>query len=112
MHGPSSAAYITNTGWKRRRRDDGNTIFAEHRGNRAISPTHAWRILWEACATNELTGKLGTHCPRKTFANKVYHQLGFDLIRTKRALSHQQISNTERYLSFAEAEIHAAILAI
>jgi len=49
---------------------------------------------------------------RKTFANKVYHQLGFDLIRTKRALGHQQISNTERYLSFAEAEIHAAILAI
>jgi hypothetical protein len=49
---------------------------------------------------------------RKTFAQKVYHQFGFDHIRTKRALGHQQISNTERYLSFAEAEIHAAILAI
>jgi integrase len=81
-------------------------------GNRAISPTQAWRILREACATNELTGKLGTHCMRKTFAQKVYHQLGYDLIRTKRALGHQQISNTERYLSFAEADIHAAILAI
>jgi integrase len=88
-------------------------VFRSRKGtNRAISPTQAWRILREACATNELTGKLGTHCMRKTFANKVYHQLGFDLIRTKRALGHQQISNTERYLSFAEAEIHAAILAI
>jgi integrase len=81
-------------------------------GNRPISPVQAWRILREACEANELTGKLGTHCMRKTFANKVYHQLGYDLIRTKRALGHQNITNTERYLSFAEAEIHAAILAI
>jgi integrase len=81
-------------------------------GNRPISPVQAWRILREACEANELTGKLGTHCMRKTFAQKVYHQLGYDLISTKRALGHQQISNTERYLSFAEAEIHAAILAI
>jgi integrase len=81
-------------------------------GNRPISPVQAWRILREACEANELTGKLGTHCMRKTFAQKVYHQLGYDLIRTKRALGHQQIGNTERYLSFAEADIHAAILAI
>jgi integrase len=81
-------------------------------GNRPISPVQAWRILREACEANELTGKLGTHCMRKTFAQKVYHQLGYDLIRTKRALGHQNISNTERYLSFAEDEIHAAILAI
>jgi integrase len=81
-------------------------------GNRPISTVQAWRILREACVANELIGRLGTHCMRKTFAQKVYHQLGFDLIRTKRALGHQQISNTERYLSFAEDEIHAAILAI
>jgi integrase len=88
-------------------------VFRSRKGaNRPISPVQAWRILREACEANELTGKLGTHCMRKTFAQKVYHQLGFDLIRTKRALGHQQISNTERYLSFAEAEIHAAILAI
>jgi integrase len=81
-------------------------------GHRPITPVQAWRILREACETNELTGKLGTHCMRKTFAQKVYYQLGYDLIRTKRALGHRNISNTERYLSFAEAEIHAAILAI
>jgi integrase len=88
-------------------------VFQSRKGaNRPISPVQAWRILQEACAANELTGKLGTHCMRKTFAQKVYHQLGFDLIRTKRALGHQHISNTERYLSFAEEDIHAAILAI
>jgi integrase len=81
-------------------------------GQRPITPVQAWRILREACATNELTGTLGTHCMRKTFAQKVYHQLGNDLIRTKRALGHRHISNTERYLSFAEEDIHAAILAI
>jgi integrase len=88
-------------------------VFQSRKGaNRPISPVQAWRILQEACAANELTGKLGTHCMRKTFAQKVYHQLGFDLIRTKRALGHRHISNTERYLSFAEEDIHAAILAI
>jgi integrase len=81
-------------------------------GNRPISPVQAWRILREACDTNALTGKLSTHCMRNTFANKVYQQLGYDLIRTKRALGHENIRNTERYLSFAENDIAAAILAI
>jgi site-specific recombinase XerD len=81
-------------------------------GNRPISPVQAWRILRQACETNALTGELGTHCRRQTFANKVYQQLGYDLIRAKRALGHQHISHTERDLSFAEADIHAAILAI
>ena len=88
-------------------------VFRSRKGdNRPISPVQAWRILRETCETNELTGKLGTHCMRKTFANKVYHQLGYDLVRTKRALGHQNIANTERYLSFAEEDITAAILAI
>jgi integrase len=115
VHPDAQAALAT---WVRRlRQQPGVTaqtyVFRSRKGgNRPISSVQAWRILREACEANELTGKLGTHCMRKTFAQKVYHQLGFDLIRTKRALGHQQISNTERYLSFAEAEIHAAILAI
>jgi integrase len=78
--------------------------------NQAISPVQAWRILREACDTNALTGTLDTHCMRKTFAHKVYQHLGYDLVRTKRALGHQQIRTTERYLSFAQADIDAAIL--
>jgi integrase len=42
--------------------------------NRPISKGQAWRILHEAETANELTGKVGTHAMRKTFANRVYHQ--------------------------------------
>jgi integrase len=52
--------------------------------NRPISAVQAWRILHEAVTTNELTGKLGTHAMRKTFANRVYHQLNHDLVKTQR----------------------------
>jgi integrase len=71
-------------------------VFRSRKGlNRPISKVQAWRILREACATNELTGKLGTHCMRKTFAKKIYHQLSYDLIRTKRALGHQNIVSVQ-----------------
>ena len=80
-------------------------------GNRPISPVQAWRILREAVTTNELTGKVGTHAMRKTFANRVYHQLNHDLVKTQRAMGHKNINSTVAYLSFVEDEIDAAILA-
>jgi hypothetical protein len=48
---------------------------------------------------------------RKTFANRVYHQLNQDLVKTQRAMGHTHINSTVAYLSFVEAEIDAAILA-
>jgi integrase len=80
-------------------------------GNRPISAVQAWRILHEAVVTNELTGKVGTHAMRKTFANRVYRQLNHDLVKTQRAMGHKNINSTVAYLSFVEAEIDAAILA-
>jgi integrase len=48
-------------------------VFRSRKGvNRPISKVQAWRILHEAVTTNELTGKVGTHAMRKTFANRVY----------------------------------------
>ncbi len=88
-------------------------VFRSRKGqNRPISPVQAWRLLHEAVVTNELTGKLGTHAMRKTFANRVYHQLNHDLVKTQRAMGHKNINSTVAYLSFVEAEIDAAILAI
>jgi integrase len=88
-------------------------VFRSRKGpNRPISPVHAWRILREACVTNRLQGKLGTHCMRKTFAKKIYEHLGRDLARTQEALGHQHINDTRKYLSFDRAEIDRAILAI
>jgi integrase len=87
-------------------------VFRSRKGqNRPISAVQAWRILHEAVVTNELTGKVGTHAMRKTFANRVYHQLNHDLVKTQRAMGHKNINSTVAYLSFVEAEIDAAILA-
>ena len=87
-------------------------VFRSRKGvNRPISIVQAWRILHEAVTTNELTGKVGTHAMRKTFANRVYHQLNHDLVKTQRAMGHKNINSTVTYLSFVEDEIDAAILA-
>jgi integrase len=87
-------------------------VFRSRKGvNRPISKVQAWWILHEAVTTNELTGKVGTHTMRKTFANRVYHQLNHDLVKTQRAMGHKNINSTVAYLSFVEDEIDAAILA-
>jgi hypothetical protein len=41
----------------------------------------------------------------------VYEKLGHEPVKTQRALGHQNISNTARYISFAQEEIDQAILA-
>jgi site-specific recombinase XerD len=64
-----------------------------------------------AYATAGISGKLGTHAMRKTFASRVYELLGHDLVKTQRALGHASINSTVAYLSFAESDIEAAILA-
>ena len=88
-------------------------VFRSRKGaDRPISRKHAWRILTEAYAANELTGTLGTHAMRKTFANRVHVLLGRDLVKTQRALGHKNINSTVSYLSFLEEEIDAAILAL
>jgi integrase len=87
-------------------------VFQSRKGrNRPISAVQAWRILHEAVTTNELTGTLGTHAMRKTFANRIYHQLNHDLVKTQRAMGHQNINSTVAYLGFVEDEIDQAILA-
>jgi integrase len=88
-------------------------VFRSRKGeNRPVSRVHAWRVLHQAFADSDLTGKLGTHSMRKTFANKVYDALGHDLIKTQRALGHKSISSTACYLSFREEDIDRAILAM
>jgi integrase len=87
-------------------------VFRSRKGqNRAISPVQAWRILHQAVTTNELSGKVGTHAMRKTFAHRVYEKLNHDLMKTQRALGHKNVNSTISYLSFAQEEIDAAILA-
>lgn len=88
-------------------------VFRSRKGrNRPITRMHAWRILKETYESNEMTGKLGTHSMRKTFADRIYDKLDRDLVKTQKALGHRNINSTVQYLSFREEEIDEAILAI
>lgn len=85
---------------------------SRHAADQAIGRIQAWRILRQAFERAGLTGNLGTHSMRKTFADRIYDRLGGDLVKTARALAHRSIDSTASYLSFREAEIDAAILSI
>jgi len=101
--------------------DANGYLFRSRNGaNKSISALQAWRILRLAYQTNGLTGKLGTHSMRKTFAAKVYQRLNqrraagepVDPFRlTSKALGHKNLNSTDAYLSFMEEDIDDAILA-
>ena len=84
-------------------------LFMSRKGG-ALSRVQAWRILAQAFAVNKMSGKLGTHSMRKTFAAKIYERLNRDLLKTQRALGHRTITSTISYLSFAESDITKAVL--
>jgi site-specific recombinase XerD len=87
-------------------------LFVSRNGeSKPISRVRAWQVLSDGYEAAGVTGKLGTHAMRKTFAARVYDLLGHDLIKTQRALGHASINSTVAYLSFAESDIEAAILA-
>ena len=88
-------------------------VFQSRRGpNQPIGRVQAWRILRRAFEEAGLTGNLGTHSMRKTFADRVYDRLGGDLMKTAQVLAHRSVSSTASYLTFREAEIDEAILSI
>ena len=88
-------------------------VFQSRRGpNQAIGRIQAWRILKRAFEQAGLTGNLGTHSMRKTFADRIYERLDGDLVKTAQALAHRSISSTASYLTFRESEIDDAILSI
>jgi integrase len=80
-------------------------------GNKPISRMHAHRLLRDAFDSCEMTGTLGTHSMRKTFAKRVHQRLGNDLAKTKEALGQKTIAATMHYMSFLQDEIDQAILA-
>lgn len=88
-------------------------VFQSRRGvNRPIGREQAWRLLNRAFRDAGLTGNLGTHSMRKTFADRIYERLDGDLVKTSHALAHKSIASTASYLSFRESEIDEAILSV
>jgi integrase len=88
-------------------------LFESQRKGKAISSVQAWGILQAAYEACGLTGKLGTHAMRKTFAHGVYEKVDHDLVKTQRALGHANINSTVAYLGYqADAEVEDAILSL
>lgn len=86
-------------------------LFAAYRGvRRPITRFQGHSILKKAICASGLSGKLGTHSMRKTFAEKVYRGLDHDIFATSRALGHSCIRNTVRYLTIDQQRIDQAIL--
>lgn len=88
-------------------------VFKSQKGkNKPITRIHAWNILTTVYEASGLTGALGTHSLRKTFADRVYEKLGHDLLKTQRALAHRDIKSTISYLAFKQQDVDEAILSI
>lgn len=88
-------------------------VFRSRKGhNKPLTRQSAWQILMDAYRSCQMSGRLGTHSLRKTFAMVVHEHLGRDLYRTQQALGHANISSTIHYLPRAEAEIQQAILSV
>jgi integrase len=87
---------------------------------RAISREQAWRWLREAEQANELGGKLGTHCMRKTLADRTDDFArkrqaageAIDPLRVvQRVLGHKNINSTMSYLSLRQELVDETVLA-
>lgn len=97
-------------------------IFANLKyNNRAISRKQAWRIFTGIYRAAGITGKLGTHAMRKTFANNVYNHFlkrvaggePLDAFRaTSKSLGHMDIKSTDQYLSFLTEDVDKTIEAV
>jgi len=85
-------------------------LFQSRKGTGPITRVQAYRIIQNAARKNGLTGKIGNHSLRKSFADRIYEKLNRDLVRTQKALGHKWITSTTAYLSFKEEEIEEAIL--
>jgi site-specific recombinase XerD len=89
----------------------GDYLFQSRQGG-PMTRQQAWNVLNGAFEANGLTGQLGTHTMRKSYAGKVYEHFGHDLVKTQRALGHKNINSTVSYLSFKEDELDEAVMAI
>lgn len=97
--------------WSAGLSDPKTFLFKSKKGaNKSINRITAWAAFVRAYKACGLTGKLGTHAMRKTFAKKVHEKLGRDLLKTQRALGHARVTSTAAYLSFSQDEIDDAIL--
>lgn len=73
-------------------------LFRSQKGGK-LGRGQAWKILRDAYAANDLEGPLGSHTMRKTTARRLYDQTQ-NVLLIQRALGHQHLGTTEKYLGF------------
>lgn len=93
---------------KRGATQEGGPLFSSTAGKR-ISRVQVWRVFNRAFEAIGMTGTLGTHCMRKTFADRMYDLLDGDLKQLQGALGHKWVTSTSQYLSFKEEKINDAL---
>ena len=99
--------------WQGRTLHPSQVLFPSRKGtNRPITREHANASLQQAFRACGLTGPLGPHSMRKTFALRFYQQSGGNLLKLQRALGHKWVSTTQQYIDINDAEIDAVILAM
>jgi len=85
-------------------------LFRSRKGFGAITRRAALVIVKGAARELGLSGKIGTHSMRKSYAKKVYDETGGDYMKCKFALGHRSVASTESYLQFIrEDEIDAQV---
>ena len=94
-------------GWMRR---DDYLFQSRASGNVAMSIQSAWRLVKCAAAGAGLTGHIGTHSMRKTFAARAQEMLRGDVFKLQKLLGHTDPKTTTNYMSFDRKELDAVVL--
>jgi site-specific recombinase XerD len=93
--------------------DPAGHLFRSQKGSgKAITRRQALRVLRAGFDQAGLTGPLGTHSLRKTFAKAVYQASGHDLLKVQKLLGHAFLTTTQAYLVTDQAELDAVVNSI
>lgn len=85
-------------------------LFQSRNGrNQPLSSNQAYDLIRAAADACGITGTIGCHSGRKTFAQEVYERTGHCLLKTQRALGHANVATTCAYLSVDDAEVDDAV---
>jgi site-specific recombinase XerD len=79
--------------------------------NRPLSRQWAWKVLKAAYAIAEVRGPTGCHSTRKSFAERVFVEVGRDLHHLQKIMGHSSISSTIQYLGIDRQLVHRAFMA-
>ena len=86
-------------------------LFFSRKGG-ALGVWAAHKIFTDAFDAIELSGKMGTHVTRKTFASNVYKLVDRNIIDLQQAMGHQSIGSTQKYISADNEKVQSALLAL